>query len=523
MVVSADGSTFVFMSPVPVVSTDRGENWNEAKGLPAHARPVPDRSSPAVFYALDFDTSEFYVSRDGALSFARLDSKGLPQGIAEDRPTNREQRWPLMAAPGGEGSLWFVSAQGLFHSADGGLNFARLDAIAGSQPLQVEQISFGKAAPGSAHPTMFSIGSRDGQRAVWRSDDEGLNWYRIDDGDREYGRRYRQLAGDMGRYGRVFLATDGRGIVVGEPQGVEKHTLENEQLAYTFTPELGGRGLSFSVPGHGNLLRVGEAVTTDPEPVVAADGENYPYLGHIVWIGPQGYWWQQQSLNADRRKEGAVWPPDPFTVLVRNETVSGGEVSAELSAPASPVTGLELTKRYRLEGDVLVHDVEAVNTRDKAVSWDIWFNTRVSPDTRVFVPVADPDGDVRLTTFEGKAASADRELENEGYFGFDGEGRFKAKAMIQPSAGWMAAFTKGQLFVIEFDLQPRESIHPDQGQVELYLDSDPDSGLLELEVHAPYRTLPPGGRMAASERWRAWPSSAVSVLDQLEELRKRGY
>ena len=87
----------------------------------------------------------------------------------------------------------------------------------------------------------------------------------------------------------------------------------------------------------------------------------------------------------------------------------------------------------------------------------------------------------------------------------------------------MAAFTKGQLFVIEFDLQPREAIHPDQGQVELYLDSDPDSGLLELEVHAPYRTLPPGGRMAASERWRAWPSSAVSVLDQLEELRKRGY
>jgi hypothetical protein len=79
------------------------------------------------------------------------------------------------------------------------------------------------------------------------------------------------------------------------------------------------------------------------------------------------------------------------------------------------------------------------------------------------------------------------------------------------------------LFIIEFDLQPRWAIHPDHGQVELYLDSNPDSGLLELEVHSPYRTLAPGDRLAARERWRAWPSPAATAAERLAELGRHGY
>ncbi len=77
--------------------------------------------------------------------------------------------------------------------------------------------------------------------------------------------------------------------------------------------------------------------------------------------------------------------------------------------------------------------------------------------------------------------------------------RVQAKAFIQPSAGWLAAFSEDQVFVIEFPLHPRAIIHPDQGQVELYIDRDPtapEAGLLELEVHVPYHTLAPGERMS---------------------------
>ncbi|HLT43821.1 MAG TPA: DUF4380 domain-containing protein, partial [Luteimonas sp.] len=42
---------------------------------------------------------------------------------------------------------------------------------------------------------------------------------------------------------------------------------------------------------------------------------------------------------------------------------------------------------------------------------------------------------------------------------------------------------------------------------------DPDSGLLELEVHAPMRTLAPGGSMAAGETWTVFPYDGPDTLE----------
>lgn len=221
--VSADGRVLVFMSPVPVISTDRGEQWTEVKGLPLNVRPVADRVNPRMFYALDFDTSRLYVSRDGASTFEPLHSNGLPQGISDDRPTNRERRWPFMATPDQEGVLWLVTHKGLYRSGDGGKNFTavptegRMDSETAPCPLQVEQLSFGKPAPERTVSTLFAIGACSGVRAVWRSDDDGRQWFRINDAQHEWGRRFRTLVGDMGTYGRVFVAMDGRGLLVGVP------------------------------------------------------------------------------------------------------------------------------------------------------------------------------------------------------------------------------------------------------------------------------------------------------------------
>lgn len=73
----------------------------------------------------------------------------------------------------------------------------------------------------------------------------------------------------------------------------------------------------------------------------------------------------------------------------------------------------------------------------------------------------------------------------------------RGKLLLQPSAGWMAGFAGGQVLVIRFMHQPLAAIHPEQGQVELYLDAPPqhpEQGLLEMEVHAPYRQLAPALR-----------------------------
>ena len=212
--VTADGATFVLGTPQVVWSDDRGAGWRPSQGLPPLLRPVPDRVDPMLLYALDFSNGGWFVSTDGARSFVQIASRGLPSDLNPDRVTWREQSWPLKATPRHEGDLWFVSHGGLFRSRNAGQSFDRV-----SGDLTVEMLDFGRAPPGRTYPALFAIGTRGDVRGVWRSDDEGVSWVRVNDARHEYGRRFRAIAGDPRVFGRVYVATDGRGVVYGEPEG----------------------------------------------------------------------------------------------------------------------------------------------------------------------------------------------------------------------------------------------------------------------------------------------------------------
>lgn len=213
--VSADGKTIVVMTPTPILSHDLGRTWTPVRGAPEHSRLVADRQDASRFYALDFESGSVSASHDGGASFTRLPTRGLP-ALAADRPANREAPWPLYATPGRSGDLWLTSRAGLFHSIDGGLSFARIDA-----GVSVWALGFGRPVPspgkGAAYPTLFALGARDGTQAIWRSTDRGRSWLRVNDADHEYGRRFRSISGDPRVFGRVYVGTDGRGIVYGEP------------------------------------------------------------------------------------------------------------------------------------------------------------------------------------------------------------------------------------------------------------------------------------------------------------------
>lgn len=213
IMVSADGATFVLATPQVVWSTDRGRSWTPCVGLPPLLRPVADRKDGQLFYAVDFRTGDWFVSVDGARSFAPIPSRGLPSTLADDRPTWREVAFPLKATPSHDGELWFVSRAGLFHSADGGQSFARIDG-----GLSVEMLDFGRPPADTTYPALFAIGTKGDVRGVFRSDDRGRSWMRVNDPRHEYGRRFRAIAGDPRVFGRVYVATDGRGVVYGEPQ-----------------------------------------------------------------------------------------------------------------------------------------------------------------------------------------------------------------------------------------------------------------------------------------------------------------
>jgi hypothetical protein len=293
---------------------------------------------------------------------------------------------------------------------------------------------------------------------------------------------------------------------------INRLNISNNTLTVEITPDIGGRLLGISLDNHSNFLYVGDAVITNPAPLVSPESPHVGYMGHEVWVGPQSEWWVHQLLNEKRAAAKSVWPPDPYLVLAKNKVLAASDKQVVLQSPISPVSGVLMEKSYSLVANnpnQLKLGVSAKNIRDTNVSWDIWFNSRVVPRTQVYVPVASVQ-DIQVhdmvDDIHGPLAFA---LE-EGIFRLDAlpaprdkQGR-KGKLMIQPSQGWIAGFRDEQVFIIQFAHQPKALIHPEQGQVELYLEypmAESSEGLLELEVHAPYKTLQPGAAMEAEETW----------------------
>jgi len=303
----------------------------------------------------------------------------------------------------------------------------------------------------------------------------------------------------------------------------ERVRLDDGHLQVEVAPALGGRIVHVSLPGRPNLLRVGEAVQAVPDPLPEADGDNIPYLGHELWLGPQSRWWLDQDVNPARRDAAAQWPPDPWLAHARNRVLEQAPDRLVLEGVASPVSGLRATQSFRLSRDApgtLSIEAEAVNTRDREVRRDLWFNTRVPSTSRVFVPVAEP-GDARLRADGNEVYDGPVAWWQDGLYSLqidpppEGKSGRRGKAFIAPSAGWIAAFHARQLLLIRFERQPDGAIDPEHGQVELYLDwrhDDPAAGLMELEVHAPLRTLAPGETMRARETWTVLPYDGPEEL-----------
>lgn len=200
--VSADANAIVWSTEGAGVqrSTTYGASWAPSQGLPAGAQVRSDRGNPRRFYA--WAGGRFYVSHDAGASFTATPA-ALPQG----------GRVRFKATPGREGELWLAhDGTGLWRSTDGGTSFKRLGSVE-----QASNMGFGKAAPGRNEPALYAIAKVQGVRGVFRSDDSGTSWTRLNDEQHQWGNIGDALTGDPRVYGRVYVGTNGRGIVYGEP------------------------------------------------------------------------------------------------------------------------------------------------------------------------------------------------------------------------------------------------------------------------------------------------------------------
>ncbi|MDX3228510.1 xyloglucanase [Streptomyces sp. ME19-01-6] len=204
---AADGSGFVW-SPEGTSSvyytSGFGNSWTASSGIPAGAVVESDRKNPKKYYG--FKAGTFYVSTDGGATFTAKATTGLPA----DGPVR------FKALPGAEGDIWLAGGTasgtyGLWHSTDSGATFTKLRDV-----QQADTIGFGKAAPGASYQTLYTSAKIGGVRGIFRSTDAGASWVRINDNAHQWGWTGDAITGDPRVYGRVYVSTNGRGILRGD-------------------------------------------------------------------------------------------------------------------------------------------------------------------------------------------------------------------------------------------------------------------------------------------------------------------
>ncbi len=203
--VSADGGA-VLWSPDGLNNTYRttnlGATWKAATGLSQQsAVPVSDPVNPQKFYAFNPSSGNVLVSTDGGAAFNQAGSAG--NGGSKI----------MRAAPGREGDLW-IAKGGLLRSTNSGGAFAAVGNVSGCTA-----VGFGAAAPGHTYPAVYIWGKAGGgPLGIYRSDDIGATWVRINDDAHQYGGpgNGEFVQGDANVYGRVYMSTAGRGIIYGD-------------------------------------------------------------------------------------------------------------------------------------------------------------------------------------------------------------------------------------------------------------------------------------------------------------------
>lgn len=207
IIVAADGKCVIW-APQKAgawITTDFGKNWQKVHGLPDTAVIEADKVDERLFYAFDPASGTLFSSNDGGTEFKRNENAG---GSGEADPRFRPE---LHSDPRHRAVVYLAAnGRGLLRWSAGKL--ARLPHVE-----TAESLGLGRPKGDGDISTLFVSGKIDGAQGLFRSDDDGRRWQRIDDDAHRFG-RIRLVTGDPKRYGRVYFAGSGRGVLYGDPR-----------------------------------------------------------------------------------------------------------------------------------------------------------------------------------------------------------------------------------------------------------------------------------------------------------------
>jgi oligoxyloglucan reducing-end-specific cellobiohydrolase len=210
LVVDASGTVMMWTPPGSIntaqYSNDgSGGIWSPTSGFLPHLTPVADKVAPRTFYAFDGITF-FSTAASGGSSFAKVNTAAFQRGMGPLVPVVNFAR---------AGDIWLPAGGfGLFHSTNGGITWTAISTM-----IQANQVTVGAANPRSRTQVqsvfVYGVPNANSVYAIYRSDDNGATWVQVNDAAHQYGGPA-AIAADTRVYGRIYVGTNGRGIVYGD-------------------------------------------------------------------------------------------------------------------------------------------------------------------------------------------------------------------------------------------------------------------------------------------------------------------
>lgn len=202
--ISADGNAIFWTTHSgSFVTFDRGRSWS-AVTLKAGLELVPDPVSPTDALLLDAKTGDLNSVQWTAPS----DTQTPDLKVTKQLQVSPSLHLGLNTSAA-DGS-WLYGESGLFQIDPATHEVRKLPVI-----QAVYALGFGKGT--GLTSTMFVAGKIAGEKNLYRSTDQGQHWTRLTDDQHGFG-WITAVAGDPEVFGKVYLGTNGLGVVVGEPQ-----------------------------------------------------------------------------------------------------------------------------------------------------------------------------------------------------------------------------------------------------------------------------------------------------------------
>ncbi|GJM64179.1 T9SS type A sorting domain-containing protein [Persicobacter diffluens] len=175
--------------------------WTSAMGNLSGTKPVADPNDPSVFYLYSVQKQKIFkieVQLDGQYQISEY---AAVEGFGNAY---------LAASTENSGEFWVaIRANGLAHVQNGQVTY--LENIA------ADAVAVGKAYSSADSPTLFVWGTIKDTTGMYRSTDGGASWYLINDEEHQFGGlgNGNFVVADNNVFGRVYMSTAGRGIVMG--------------------------------------------------------------------------------------------------------------------------------------------------------------------------------------------------------------------------------------------------------------------------------------------------------------------